>query len=95
MNNLHWSITATDKITPKDDEYRIHYAVNIMVKHLVTEEEAINRAKEIINRQHYILSSVFECDCVQHNLQHRRILETTKDLAKAIKKTLGTDENNE
>lgn len=94
MKNLHWDINATDKlIKQKDGDYRIHFGVNIQVKHLETEEEAIARAKEIVKRKHYYLRGVLECECAKHNMQHLRQLEATKEYTKVLKKQLRSDED--
>ena len=87
MKNLHWAIHASEEIVKNEAGLEVLvWAVDIQVRHLATEEEAINYAKEIVIRKHYKLRSVLECDCAQHKIQHTRALEVNKDLVKAMKK---------
>ena len=95
MNNLHWIILASDLIVPQKTGGGVfHCAVDIQVKHQSNEEEAIKRAKELIKRKYYKLRSVLECDCTQHNLQHRRSLEVAKKTQDALIKIMGHEEDN-
>ena len=94
MKNLHWAIWgANEKVKIGEDE-KFSWAVDIQIKHCNNEEEAILRAKEIIERKFYIIRSVIECDCAKHYLQQRKTLELNKEILELNKKHLG-DNNNE
>lgn len=94
MNNLHWAVTASDeRIKQATGGYVYHLAVDIQIKHLKNEKEAIQKAKEIIKRKYYFLRSVIECECASHSLQHRKTLEVNKDLVKTMKKQLGNNDD--
>lgn len=93
MNNLHWTITASDeKHKLATGGYTLHQIVDISVKHLGTEEEALKRAKQIVKRKHMFLRAVSECNCAKEALNHRKQLEATKEYTKIFKKHLGGED---
>lgn len=93
MNNLHWAIISSDlRVKQPTGGFVYHEVCDIQVKHQTTEEEAIGRAKKILKRKYYFVRCVLECDCAKHSLDHRLTLENSKELVKALKKTLPSDE---
>ena len=90
MKNLHWAVTAYNE---KEGD-RLPFSVVVQVRHCDNEDEALKRAKEVINeRKHYYVRSVIECECSQHNLQHRNQLETMREYTKLLKKQLPSDDD--
>lgn len=91
MTNLHWAISAFDKIvefTNKDgyEDYRAHFMVDIQIEHASSEEEAIEIAKKIIKRKHYHVRMILECHCLANNAEKSRQLELNREQIKLFKK---------